>query len=65
MLDDYFRKNITYNTYNMTKVHKSVANKITTNKLKNIANKKLKNKANRISNFNSLILKTQVAETNY
>jgi hypothetical protein len=65
MLDDYFRKNITYNTYNMTKVHKSVANKITTQNLKNKANKLLEIKAKRISNLNSLILKTQVAETNY
>lgn len=38
ILDDYFRMNITYNNYNMTKVHKSVANRITTQNLKNKAN---------------------------
>jgi len=28
-LDDYFKKNIINKTYNMTKIHKSVANRIT------------------------------------
>ena len=65
MLDDYFRKNITYSKYNMTKVHKSVANRITTQNLKNRANQFLENKARITTNDKSLLLKKRVAETNY